>query len=99
MTSATPEAEHSALPPWSAAQQDGQIEALRMAFLSLAALLHDRGAIDLDLLVQVMDGDRWTVDRRPPARQAVDDLLAALERRRLAEGEPGQRVDQIHATP
>ena len=99
MTTATEETEHSALPPWSDAQRDGQTEALRLSFLALADLLHDRGAIDMDLLAQVMVDDSWTLTGRRPAQMALDDLVAALRRRRSAEGEPGQRVEKTHAAP
>ena len=78
-------------PPWTAAQRDAQIEALRYAFLRLASALHRNGTLDTATLQPDLDeAEVWFQDE-PDTRAAVCYLAETLAYMRLKQGPAPKR--------
>lgn len=67
-------------PPWSAEQQDAQLEALRFAFHHLARTLHENGQLSIPALNENLRNAEWLfADKRPDTRDAVRQIAAGLD--------------------
>ncbi|MBK8638058.1 MAG: hypothetical protein IPN92_07110 [Chromatiaceae bacterium] len=66
-------------PPWDAARQDGELQALRFAFCQLAQGLHRAGVLDLAVLrAGLGDGEVWFRDQPETLRSSrwIEQTLA-----------------------
>lgn len=73
-------------PPWTDAQRDAQIEALRFGYLELVKTLHEAGVLDMAKLNANLGNAEWIyAGKSPDTLQAVRRMSAALDddRRRL----------------
>lgn len=78
------------LPPFSKDRQDAELEALRFAFLELAAALHEAGTLDLDAVAGRLGNAEWLYVKKPKTRESVQWLADTLKYQRAKLGEPGQ---------
>lgn len=59
-------------PPWSAEQQDAQIEALRFVLHELMRTLHESGQLHIPALQENLSNAEWIfADKRPDTLEAV----------------------------
>lgn len=78
-------------PPWTDAQRDAQIEALRFAFCELAAALHEQGALDIQRVNANLGNAQWIyADKSPDTQNAVRWMTDTLAYMRTKLGPPGQ---------
>lgn len=78
-------------PPWTDAQRDAQIEALRYAFLRLASALHRNGTLDSAVLQPDLDEAEVWFEGEADTRAAVRYLAETLAYMRLKQGPAPKR--------
>lgn len=82
-------AEPGSMPPWTDAQRDAQIEALRAAYIALAETLQTVGALDMQQLLPALGnlGHAYK-DKSPDTYDAVMWLADTIEYNRAKIGAP-----------
>lgn len=74
-------------PPWTDAQRDAQIEALRFAYCDLAKTLHEQGVLDMQEASASLSSSEWLFEGNSPGTlKAVRWLAGTLDYMRTKQG-------------
>lgn len=81
------------MPPWTDAQRDAQIEALRAGYIALAEALQTAGVLDMQQLLPALGrvGHIYK-DKSPDTYEAVMWLADTIEYTRAKIGAPDRQV-------
>jgi hypothetical protein len=92
--------EPGSLPPWTDAQRDAQIEALRFAYCELVSALNESGRLDAQQVLEGLAGSDWLyAGKKPDTHAAVRWLVDTIDYMRVKIPGPHQAAKSKAARP